>query len=226
MKNLKVIFCGYRDWAKRAYSQLDEDFPNISIDLAQDTLSLNALLKNSKYDFGILAGWSWKIKKDVLKDNDFFGIHPSDLPEYAGGSPLQHQIIEGIEESKCTLFKITPELDKGGTVCKVPLSLKGNMDKILIRLSDCTIQLVTNVITDYPNVNIVEQQKGGAVRKRRTSNQSRIDLSEFSNGDFKKIYNIIRALGDPYPNAYIENDQGQKLIFKNVEFNEGKHGED
>ena len=38
----------------------------------------------------------------------------------------------------------------------------------------------------------------------------------------KTIYNFIRCLTDPYPNAYFEDDKGDKVFFKDVSFIEKK----
>ena len=50
-------------------------------------------------------------------------MHPSDLPKYAGGSPIQHQIINGVINSKATLFEVTKEIDSGPILYKTNLSL-------------------------------------------------------------------------------------------------------
>ena len=41
-----------------------------------------------------------------------------------------------------------------------------------------------------------------------------------SNMELKEVYNLIRALTDPYPNIYIEDHAGNRLYFKEVEFSE------
>ena len=33
----------------------------------------------------VLLGWSWILKKEIVNDYYVIGIHPSDLPNYAGG---------------------------------------------------------------------------------------------------------------------------------------------
>ena len=113
------------------------------------------------------------------------------------------------------MFEITKELDKGGIVGKTDLSLEGNMKDIFNELTRCTVKLTKNLIEIYPNLNIKPQAQGTTF-KRRKPEQSKIDRELFFS-DLNKVYNIIRALGDPYPNAFIEDEKGI-LYFKDVEY--------
>ena len=60
--------------------------------------------------------------------------------------------------------------------------------------------------------------KIGSYFKRRTPNQSEITIDDFKNKSLEDIYNTIRCLTDPYPNAYIEDTKGNRLYFKEVTF--------
>jgi hypothetical protein len=48
--------------------------------------------------------------------------------------------------------------------------------------------------------------------------ESRLEPNMFQTHSLEDLYNIIRALGDPYPNAYIEDEKGNRMLFKEVEF--------
>ena len=43
-------------------------------------------------------------------------LHPSPLPKYRGGSPIQNQIINGESKSAVTLFKINNKIDQGDII--------------------------------------------------------------------------------------------------------------
>jgi methionyl-tRNA formyltransferase len=58
----------------------------------------------------------------------------------------------------------------------------------------------------------------GFVRARRKPEASRLDRNDFLQKPLRELYNFIRALGDPYPNAFLEDDAGNRLLFKNVAF--------
>ena len=46
----------------------------------------------------------------------------------------------------------------------------------------------------------------------RTPGQSEIKLDELNKTTYEEIYNLVRVLVDPYPNAYIEIDNRKLLI--------------
>ncbi|MEF3244733.1 MAG: methionyl-tRNA formyltransferase [Caldisericaceae bacterium] len=45
-------------------------------------------------------------------------IHPSDLPLYRGASPIERQLLDGVEESAVTIIKISNQLDAGSIIFK------------------------------------------------------------------------------------------------------------
>ena len=62
-------------------------------------------------------------------------LHPSPLPKFRGGTPIQNQIIAGKKISSVTLFKINKILDGGPIIAKKPYSLEGSMSQILARIT-------------------------------------------------------------------------------------------
>ena len=97
----------------------------------------------------ILLGWSWILKKEVVNNFYVIGIHPSDLPNYAGGSPIQNQIINGLSSSKCTLFKISKYVDKGPILGKTNLNLDGNIEKFSIQFTMLQCIYLKNFLINY-----------------------------------------------------------------------------
>lgn len=170
-------------------------------------------------DIIILAGWSWKIPETIVNRYPCIGLHPSDLPKYRGGSPLQHQIIDGLTDTQCSLFLLTPELDVGPVLAKTPISLAGTMDDVFNELIRAGGLLLNQFFIAWPNWSAQEQDDAaGFVRQRRKPEESRLARNIFQTHSLRNLYNIIRALGDPYPNAYIEDEEGNRLLFKEVAF--------
>ncbi len=58
--------------------------------------------------------------------------------------------------------------------------------------------------------------------KRRTPAQSEIKLIDFSESTAKEIYDKIRALQDPYPNAFVVCKDGTKLFLQKAKIEEEK----
>ena len=81
----------------------------------------------------LFYGWSWKIK-DIYEKYKSFMLHPSPLPRYRGGSPLQNQIISGEKNSAVTIFKINEILDGGDIYFQKKMSLNGSLNQIFDKM--------------------------------------------------------------------------------------------
>ena len=101
---------------------------------------------------------------------------------------------------------------------KNDLDLGGNTIEVIFKnLEDSSISLFNNFFDLYPNINPIKQDlTKGSYFNRRTPEQSRIEFKDFKNKSLEEIYNTIRCLTDPYPNAHIEDSEGNKLYFKEV----------
>lgn len=219
---INIVCCGYRSWAINIINQIKNN-PKIKL--------LHVFNSNQEYDLKIqtieekvdvilFLGWSWFIKKEITDKFLCLGIHPSDLPNYRGGSPIQHQIINGIKKTNVSLFTISEKLDEGDIWLKEKLDFSGNnMDEIFKNIETSSVILLNKFFNLFPNITPTQQDlKIGSYFKRRTPNQSEITLDDFKNKSLEDIYNTIRCLTDPYPNAYIEDTKGNRLYFKEVTF--------
>lgn len=205
LNKARILFCGYTEWAKDAHRELVGRGYDMRLETDKKTI-----WKPELYDIVILAGWSWIVPDEIVEKCYTIIVHPSDLPAYAGGSPIQNQIIDGIKETQCTLFKATSELDGGPILYKEPLNLSGNMKEIFHKLTNATVQLVLKFLINYPN--ITEHPQGEVCpKKRRTPAMSEIKADDFANCTAKQIYDKIRCLQDPYPNPFIVCKDGVKL---------------
>ena len=63
---------------------------------------------------------------------------------------------------------------------------------------------------------VKQDHKEATYCKRRKPEESEITLSEIKNKDSIYIYNKIRMLADPYPNAFIKTSDGKKIIIKDA----------
>ena len=214
---MKLVFLAYRSWAiaacKKAFPLAEKKFKDIKI--LKDPKELEGV----KDSVVLGAGWSWIISEDVISDNRVIAlVHPSDLPNYAGGSPIQHQIIDGIEKTTACLFKVTEDLDAGAVFLKSPLSLEGGISDIFDDLEKVTTELFCRFIETYPKISETSQEKTSLkIKKRLSPEDSRLKKSDFRDKNTKELYNLMRCREDPYPNVFIEDDVGI-LKFKQVSF--------
>ena len=110
MKN--ILICGYRDWALNLFNNVNNSVIEKCIYIDdKDLLEEMIDIYNPTYIFFI--GWSWIVEDDIVNNYPCICLHPSPLPKYRGGSPIQHQIINGEVESAVTLFKMDKGIDTG-----------------------------------------------------------------------------------------------------------------
>lgn len=220
---MKVVFCGYRDWALAIFEEISKH-PKISsfeIIKSNEEYKEKVASFESDVEFILFIGWSWIIPREVTEKHLCLGIHPSDLPDYRGGSPIQHQIIRGVTHTKSTLMTLSSDkLDGGHIWKKAELSLKGDtMVEIFNNLVESSITLLTDFLDEYQSITpVLPDTTQGSYFKRRKPSESRLTLNQMEEMSLQEIYNFIRSLTDPYPNAYLEDKMGNKLLFKEVKY--------
>lgn len=209
-----ILFCGYRDWALGIFRNLlttKEEFL-----LAQNTKELHEKLASNEIETILFIGWSWIIKDDILDNYNCVCLHPSVLPKYRGGCPIQHQILNGEEESAVTLFRMDDKVDHGPILWQKKFSLDGSLDLVFKRISTLGTQGLFHILDRHKecgDFNWGEEQdhSQSTYYKRRKPMESEIKLEDLQRCSAKEVYNKIRALQDPYPNAYIVCKDGKKL---------------
>ena len=208
---MKILCVGYRDWALKIYTNLKKRKKNIFLYYKKSYLEKKIFKVNP--DIILFYGWSWIIKKKIFKNYDCFMLHPSPLPKYRGGSPIQNQIIRDEKNSAVTIFKINEIIDGGDIYFQKKISLTGSLNEIFERIikegTKGTLKILNKkkIETKKQNHNIA------TYFKRRKPQQSEITVKEIKEKPAKYIANKIRMLDDPYPNAFIKL-KNKKLFIK------------
>ena len=87
---MKIVLIGYREWALKAFS----NFRNLKVLKTNEDLNFFIDEYKSEEDLCLLfAGWSQIIKSEIIDKFICISLHPSDLPRFRGGSPIQNQKI-------------------------------------------------------------------------------------------------------------------------------------
>lgn len=212
-----IVFAAYRPWAISVYKKI-----KVKKTLVTSTEDLMSVV--SSFDNKILAivfiGWSTFVSKKIVEKYLCVCYHPSDLPKYRGGSPIQNQIIDGLINTKGTLFKMNNQIDSGPVYKKANLSLKGNIGDIFMNLEKNSFKLISKFVKDLKKksklVFFSQDEKKTTIFKRRTPSMSEITVEDLSLMKGNDIYNKIRCLGDPYPNAFFRTSDGKIILFKEV----------
>ncbi len=217
---MKILCCTYRDWAKTIYRKLED-----TLQKEHSFLYINSkeqysdeLVNNFNPDLILWYGWSWIIPENILNKYYSIMLHPSKLPKYRGGSPIQNQIINGEEKSAVTLFKINNKMDEGEIIKQKNFSLSGSLNNVFDRIIDVGFELSLDVLKNFPNIETYDQKGQPTYFSRRLPGQSEITIEDIKNSSAKYLYNKIRALQDPYPNAFIECSDGKKLFITEAKY--------
>lgn len=183
-----------------------------------DNSAIEKILIEYKIDVCLFYGWSWMVGKNVLEKFLCLCLHPSPLPKYRGGTPIQHQLINNEKQSAVTIFKMTEGIDDGDIYKQENISLSGNIEDIFKRIIDLGSQITKQLIVDLENNELrFKEQKNlqkNPPLKRRTPAMSEIKYEELKSISFKKLNNLVRGLRDPFPNVFINLENLRlKILF-------------
>ena len=214
---MRIILIGYRDWALNAFS----NFKDLKIIKSNDDLNNFLSNINSNEDLCLIfAGWSEIIKLEIINKFICICLHPSDLPKFRGGSPIQNQKINGIKKTKLTAFRMNNKIDQGPIILKTEINLDGHMKDIFASLENATIRIIRKVI-ENPSKSFLsgenQDESKATFFKRRKPYESEITLTELASLPAENLYQKICSLEDPYPNAFIRTTDNRKIILKLVE---------
>ena len=128
-------------------------------------------------------------------------IHPSDLPEGRGWSPLAWQVVEGRKIIVFTAFEATEKVDAGDVYIKDTLVLRGDElnEEIKHLQGMMTIKMVMDFLIKHPKA--IPQRPGGTYYKKRTREHSRLDASKTIADQF----DLLRVVDNERYPAYFEH---------------------
>ena len=210
----KILCVGYRKWALNIYSKIAKNYKDGDVRVIKSYDEYcDSFVRGYNPDYILFYGWSWIVDKDIIGDYKCIMLHPSKLPKYRGGSPIQNQIIRGVNDSAVTLFIMNEEMDSGDIVFQESMSLSGSIDDIFNRIEGLGYKGTMQFLDD-PTDGVKQIEEDATYFKRRTEQQSEITLDELKRESAEYLYNKIRMLGDPYPNAFIRTRDNKKLLIK------------
>src|SRR3989344_1357357 len=181
------------------------------------------LLKIKELDFIVVNAYSRILKNELISLPRYgcINIHGAPLPNYRGANVLNWQIINGEKKSGVTIHYINEEIDSGDTI---------GMSKFEILFEDTAVNVYEKMIESSSNLFDELWPKiktGQAERKAQFEQEARYFRKRTPEDgciDWKKpaeeIYNLIRALVEPWPGAfYVINDK-KIIINKYLPLNE------
>jgi methionyl-tRNA formyltransferase len=229
----KIAYLYYRSWSYEILKFLTKaqaqrgDFEisdvivpkNLSDDWSflNQTTSVHKIDPNNKNELiNILSGsdielvfcfsWSWILSDEIVENYHCICLHPSKLPKYRGGSPIQNQVFDGILESAVSVFKMNSGVDSGPIYKQKKLNLDSPIEEIFRKMSDIGKNISNDLISDYLNNTLVfyeQNDHNSTIFKRRKPSDSFMSFKEIANINFDDFQRKVNILRKPYPNLYV-----------------------
>lgn len=149
-------------------------------------------------------------------------IHPSLLPKYRGGAPIQRAIMHGDEKTGVCLMEMTKAMDAGRVYarCETEIGEDETGSELFARLETISAKLLRDNIDDYIHGRLegIPQDEEGVVIAPNISREE--EKICFAKEDAKTAYDHMRALiEEPYSYGVIG---GRRIKFCKVHLLKGE----
>jgi len=212
-KMSKYLVCAYREWNLKMFAEKLQTSNFDFVLISDKNLLTLAELERLNPTMIFFLDWSWIIDKEITDNFMCVGFHSASLPQFRGGSPIQNQIVRGIKNTKLSAFKMDGGIDTGDILLQEDISLEGHIDDIMKRICKLSYGMILSIVAG----NYVARPQSGesSYFSRRKPNESEMNFESF-NQTLENIYDFIRMLEYPYPNAFLVIGD-KKIIFKRAE---------
>lgn len=167
-------------------------------------------------DIGLCFSYDLILRERILNifRKGIFNIHCSLLPKYRGGNVLNWVIIKGENETGVTLHKMIPEVDAGPIILQrnVGIKLEDTALTLRERLLDVSRDIIREgwkILSNDRFSAIPQDHSIATVFPRRTPEDGYFEWT----WPAMNIYNLIRALVEPWPGAWYE-ENGNRIIIR------------
>jgi methionyl-tRNA formyltransferase len=173
-------------------------------------------IKLSGIDWLFIIGWSQIASIDVLSAPKMgvLGMHPTLLPVGRGRAAIPWAILNGLEKTGVSMFKMDEGVDTGPVVAQfeIPLSPVTTATDLYSRVDAAHVELIHKTIPLLLSnkLNLVFQDESKATFwSGRKPEDGEIKL----NGSVFEAEKLIRAVTRPYPGAFYFEEKIKRIVW-------------
>lgn len=180
---------------------------------------LRKSIKNGKTDIVVVASFPKLLPKDLVEMPPFgtINVHTAELPKYRGYHPLNWALIRDEKTAGVTVHYMDEGMDTGDILAQESIEILNNDDinSIKDKLTTIGASLLLATVKRIKEIGCkLEGKKQNESEvlfaPKRKEADGRIKRSQNS----RDVFNLVRALKSPYPNAFGNNEKGEKIEFE------------
>jgi methionyl-tRNA formyltransferase len=176
--------------------------------------------RNNPEDLMIVHGWQRLIPSEILQtfEQGTLGLHGSafGLPKGRGRSPMNWSLLEDLDRFILSVMLLDEGADSGGVVSSKKFNINefDTIKTMYHKLIVAAQQMFDDILLDGLKLGFEPQSQSGepTYYPKRIPDDGAIDWEDPT----KTIYNLTRAVTDPYPGAFTEYT-GNKVYLWDVQ---------
>ena len=179
-----------------------------------------------KPDLIWVTDYRYLLPKEIFSHSKYgaINIHPSLLPKYRGRASINWAIINGEKKIGLTAHFIDEHVDNGDIIFqeKVEISEKEDINDALNKLYPLYCDLTKKVIDLLKSDKVIRMPQDilkATYYPSRKPEDGKINWSDSA----KNIFNLVRALTNPYPGAFSDCYMGRVYIWKSKVIKNSKY---
>lgn len=193
----------------------------VTLKRLSESKDLSALIKKFKVDLLVSVSWPKILPPEVfgLPRLGSLNVHASLLPKYRGVHPLNWAMIKDERETGVTVHFLSEGADQGGIILQksTPISDRDTivtLKKRVVRIGAKLLVRSLRLIEEGRVLSVIQKEEAATFAPRRYPRDGQVNWKSHT----REIFNLVRALTEPYPNAFCFKGKGEKVFLEKVFF--------
>jgi methionyl-tRNA formyltransferase len=184
--------------------------------VGRDLETLRRALADHQADVMVVASFPWLLPQEVLDAPRLaaLNVHTAKLPAYRGYHPLNWAIVRDEPEIGITVHYLDAGVDSGDILeqAAIPVTDRDDVNTIRERLTPLAGPLLVRALERLAEAGarvpgIQQRASQATFAPRRGPEDGRIKWTNTS----RDVFNLVRALASPYPNAFSLREDGPRV---------------